>query len=74
MASARDGRYNTTSLNLESFTCSVCGKRRHTGRHNIRHDKCSKIKQQQFEQQRVEEMAARLERAIEAKRSARSKQ
>ena len=73
MASPRDGRYNSTSLSLESFTCEVCGKRRSLGNHRNVHAKCSKIKQQRYEQQRVAEMAARIERAIEAKRNAGSK-
>lgn len=74
MASPRDGRYNATSMNLESFTCEVCGKRRSLGNNRNVHAKCSKIKQQRYEQQRVAEMAARLERAIEAKRKTGAKQ
>lgn len=68
MASVRDGRYNGTSMNLESFTCEVCGKRRHTGRYSVSHKTCSKIKQQWYEERRVEDMAAQLHAAIERKR------
>lgn len=33
---------------LEPFVCDICGKRRHTGRYSVRHDKCAKVRKQRY--------------------------
>lgn len=37
-----------SSISLESFVCSICGKYRSQGNKRNQHLKCSKIKQQQY--------------------------